>query len=470
MKKGPDDKKKLWGGRFNTSSSDITERLSVSIHFDSRLYKQDIRGSIAHAGMLERIGILDEKELSSIIIGLREIESEIDAGAFPFSVSLEDIHMNIESRLTEKIGEAGKKLHTARSRNDQIALDMRLYIRDETVEIRRLIINFIEILLDVAGNNRDVLIPGYTHMQVAQPVRFSHHMLAYAWQLMRDIKRLKTAEESCSSLPLGAGAMSGVNYPNDREFIRKELGFSDIILNSMDAVSDRDFILDFLYFASVLGMHLSRFCEELVIWSTSEFNFIRLSDAVTTGSSIMPQKRNPDLAELIRGKTGRLNGNLVAMLTVLKGLPMTYNRDLQEDKEPLFDSIDTVKLSLEGMSAMLGTMTINRDKMRRAVFSNFSTATDIADYLVKKGVPFRESHEIVGKIVRHCEETGKDFFSLAREDLTAFSSVIDNDITEIVNPESSTERKLSMGSTALKEVDRQIVLLKAEIENLKKQL
>ena len=450
---------KLWGGRFATSSSHITEKLSVSVHYDARMYKQDIRGSKAHAKMLNKINILSDEELSDITSGLSEIEKEIETGDFAFSSALEDIHMNIESRLTEKIGDAGRKLHTGRSRNDQVAVDTRMYLRDETDEISELLNNFIKLLIDISEKNIDVLMPGYTHLQVAQPVRFSHHMLAYSWKLYRDTKRLTAVQESCNWLPLGVGAMSGVNYPNDREFLKNELEFDEIILNSMDAVSDRDYILDFLYFASVLGTHLSRFCEEIILWSSSEFNFIRLDDSVTTGSSIMPQKRNPDLAELIRGKSGRLNGNLISLLTLLKGLPMTYNRD----KEPLFDSIDTIKLSLEGMIEMMSSVTINSDVMEKAVFSNFSTATDLADYLAKKGVPFRKSHEIVGSIVKHCEESGDDFFTLTKQDLTEYSDVFEDDITEILNPVSSTERKESMGSTAKAEVLRQIQSLKSLI-------
>ncbi len=458
-----ENKKKLWGGRFAGSAASITERLSASVHYDSRMYRQDIRGSIAHAGMLNRMGVLSSVELESIVAGLKEIEKEIDEGTFQFDLALEDIHMNIEASLTERIGDAGKKLHTARSRNDQVALDMRLFLRDECKTIHSLLSALLKTMVNTAENTLDVFIPGYTHLQVAQPVRFGHHMLAYAWKFHRDLVRLEAVEKSCASLPLGSGALAGVNYKNDREFLRQELGFESIILNSMDAVSDRDFILDFLYFASVLGTHLSRLSEELVLWSSSEFNFIRLADAVTTGSSIMPQKRNPDLAELIRGKSGRLNGNLVSLLTILKGLPMTYNRDLQEDKEPLFDSIDTVALSLEGMEEMIRTMTVNADRMGESVYSNFSTATDLADYLVMKGVPFRQSHEIVGNIVRFCEENNKDFFTLKLEDISHFSEAIGDDIADILNPELSTERKASIGSTARRECELQIVELKKVI-------
>jgi argininosuccinate lyase len=456
----PHENKKLWGGRFGNASAEITEKLSSSIQYDCRMYRQDIRGSIAHARMLEKMKILSADELTAITGGLTSIMNEIERGDFPFSESLEDIHMNIESRLTERIGDAGKKLHTARSRNDQVALDVRLYIRDEAKSIREELLGLIGTLVIKAEENIDVIMPGYTHMQVAQPVLFAQHMLAYAWQFTRDMRRLDFAEDSSASLPLGCGALAGVNYKNDREFLRNELGFKDIVLNSMDAVSDRDFVLDFLYFSAVMGAHMSRFCEEIVLWSGSDFSFIKLAENLTTGSSIMPQKRNPDLAELIRGKSGRLYGNLFSLLTVLKGIPMTYNRDIQEDKEPLFDSVDTVKLAIEGLAAMVSTMTLNKERMLKGVYSNFSTATDIADYLAQKGVPFRESHAIVGQIVRHCEENGKDFFTLGLDELKPFSPAIESDIAEYIKPEGSTERKQSMGSTARAEVEKQIAVLK----------
>jgi argininosuccinate lyase len=457
------EKKKPWGGRFAGTLSSIAERISSSVQFDARLWRQDIRGSRAHARMLRRIGILSDKELSDILAGLSGIESEIEAGTFSFSPSLEDVHMNIEAALIERIGDAGAKLHTARSRNDQVALDMRLFIRDESGEVRGLLNGLVRVLVGISEKNLDVIMPGYTHLQVAQPVRFSHHMLAYAWGFLRDAGRLDASIRACSGLPLGSGALAGLNYPVDREFVREELGFAEVVPNSMDAVSDRDFVMDFCYFASVCGVRLSRFCEELVLWSSAEFGFIRLSDGFTTGSSIMPQKRNPDIAELIRGKSGRLAGNLMALLAMLKGLPMAYNRDLQEDKERLFDTVDTIKLSLAGMAEMLSSMTLNQDRMRRAVFSNFSTATDIADYLARKGVPFRTSHETVGRIVRSCEEKGIDFFSMKAEDFRKFSPDFDSDIADIVNPEKSVERKLSSGGTSKKEVLAQIEAIKKRI-------
>jgi argininosuccinate lyase len=466
MKSKDRKNRKLWGGRFRDSSSDITEKISASIHFDSRLYDQDIRGSIAHAKMLNRIGILSDDELGEIVNGLEQIKREIAEGGFRFSTSLEDIHMNIEAALIERIGDTGRKLHTARSRNDQIALDLRLYIRDQSKRIDLLIRNLISLMLDLAEVHIDVVMPGYTHLQIAQPVRFSHYLLAHAWALQRDYKRLQFFNKISNVLPLGAGALAGVNYDTDRDFLKEELGFDDLIYNSMDAVSDRDFVLDFLYFASVLGMHLSRFCEDIVLWSSREFGFIELSDRVTTGSSIMPQKKNPDIAELIRGKTGRLYGNLISLLTVLKGLPLTYNRDLQEDKEPLFDSVDTVIVSLEGMYEILSTMRINSKAMEAAVFKNYSTATDIADYLSKKGVPFREAHEIIGAVVRHCEEKGIDFFKIPVDELKNFSDHFDKDVTEYLNPRTSTERKLSEGSTSKSSVEKQILMIRERLSEM----
>src|SRR6056297_1915409 len=435
------DSKKLWGGRFDKKTSSITEKISSSIQFDKVLYRQDIRGSMVHAKMLNKIGVLTDDDYKNIIRGLEDIRHEIEVGSFEFSTSLEDIHMNIESRLTEMIGEAGKRLHTGRSRNDQIALDFRLFIIDACNDISLLLKRLILELVTLANSEIDTVMPGYTHMQVAQPVRFSHHMLAHAWALVRDLRRLEFTLSSCDNLPLGSGAMAGVNYS-----------------------SDRDIALDFLYFASMLGMHLSRFCEELVIWSSSEFSFIRLSDTVTTGSSIMPQKRNPDIAELIRGKTGRLYGDMISLFTVMKSLPLTYNRDFQEDKEPVFDAVETVMLSLEGMIEMISSMEVNSHRLKETVYSNFSTATDLADYLVQKGVPFRQSHEVIGNIVRYCENEKKDFFSLKLEEMKKFSDKFEADAVDAINPETSTERKVSYGSTSKESVQNQIKMLQKILE------
>ena len=455
--------KKLWGGRFNETTSKITEQISQSLHFDVRLYKHDIQGSIAHAKMLAKQGILSKEDCNAIIEGLQKIQKEIEDGTFTFNEKLEDIHMNIEARLTELIGDAGKRLHTARSRNDQVVTDVRMYLKDEMKDIQKLCVDLIQILIQKAHDNKHVIIPGYTHMQIAQPVRFSHHLLVYAWAYLRDMQRLHNAYFAADVLPLGSGALAGVNYATDRHYIAKELLFGAIAHNSMDAVSDRDFIADFLYFAAMAGMHSSRLAEDLILWSTAEFNFIRLSDSVTTGSSIMPQKRNPDIAELIRGKAGRLYGNLISLLTVLKGLPMTYNRDLQEDKEPLFDSIDTIKLVLQGMAEMIEHLIVNEEITKKAIYKNFSTATDVADYLVMKGIPFRQAHEIVGSIVKYCEQNNKDFFTLPLNELKNFSHAFDANIYEYCDPEKSTERKQSYGSTSLESIENQIKMLKEKL-------
>jgi argininosuccinate lyase len=456
-------KKKLWGGRFSDSNSDITERLSRSVHYDSRLYRQDIQGSKAHSNMLYSIGVLTKDERDSIHNGLDTIEKEIESGTLKFKSEYEDIHMNIEARLTELIGVTGKKLHTARSRNDQIAVDTKMYVRAEINEIVTLLVSFINQLIEHAENEIDTLIPGYTHLQIAQPVRLSHHLLAHCWALLRDKNRLQFFLSELNINPLGVGALSGVNYPANRYMTTQELEFDSPSENSMDTVADRDYILDTLYACAVLGTHLSRMCEELVLWSSYEFGFIRLSDAVTTGSSIMPQKKNPDLAELIRGKTGRLNGNLISLLTVLKGLPLTYNRDLQEDKEGLFDSLDTIKLSLEGMSAMFKDIEFNRKKMEEGLYGNFSTATDLADYLVTIGVPFRSSHEIVGSIVAYCEKKDRDFYDITIDELKNFSEFFTEEALEVLDVAGSTERKKSYGSTSKESITIQI-------QNLKKRL
>lgn len=455
--------KKMWGGRFSDSSSSVTEKLSVSVHFDKKLYKHDIEGSIAHSQMLNKIGVLSNEELNQIVSGLEEVKTEIENGTFNFRNELEDIHMNIESRLTEIIGPVGKKLHTARSRNDQVALDTRLYVREQCDIIQTLLKEYISLLVKTAEENIEIILPGYTHLQVAQPVRLSHHILAHTWPLLRDLGRLENVKKACSISPLGAGALAGVNYPSDRQFVKEKLSFESVTPNSMDTVADRDYVFDFLYFASVLGTHHSRFCEELILWSNSQFNFIRLSDSVTTGSSIMPQKKNPDLAEIIRGKSGRLYGNLLSLLTIVKGLPLTYNRDLQEDKEPLFDSAETVILSLEGMIEMMKDIEFLDENMKKAVYSNYSTATDLADYLVMKNIPFREAHEISGNIVAYCEKNNVDFFNLKYSDLKQFSDLIDEDIENVLNPETSTERKLSEGGTSKAEIKKQISNIKGAV-------
>ncbi len=390
-------KDKLWGGRFTQPTDKFVEEFTASIDFDKRLYRQDIRGSIAHARMLGRQGIITAADAESIVGGLQEILDRIEAGDFDFSVSLEDIHMNVEARLSEAIGEAGKRLHTGRSRNDQVALDIRLYLRDEIADVNAYLDRLIDSLLFQAEHNLDVIMPGYTHLQVAQPILFSHHMMAYVEMFSRDKGRMADCLKRLNALPLGAGALAGTTFPIDREYVAEQLGFPEVTRNSLDSVSDRDFSLEFISASSILMMHLSRFSEELILWSSSEFSFIDLSDSFCTGSSIMPQKKNPDVPELVRGKTGRVYGNLMALLTVMKSLPLAYNKDMQEDKEPLFDTIDTVKGSLKIFADMIREMKVKADNMRNAAARGFSTATDVADYLVRKGLPFRDAHEVVGK-------------------------------------------------------------------------
>ena len=404
---------------------------TVSIHYDSRLYRQDIAGSIAHARMLARQGIIPAEDAETIISGLKAVEGEIEAGEFSWDASLEDLHMNIERRLTELVGQAGGRLHTGRSRNDQIALDLRLYtkevIRETVAELRGLQ----RVLVDLAEQHRDVLMPGYTHLQRAQPVLFAHHLLAYFQMFQRDAGRFRDCYRRADVLPLGSGALAGVPYPTDRGFVAEELDFADISANSMDAVSDRDFLLEYQAAASVCMMHLSRLSEEIVIWSSREFDFVRLSDEFTTGSSIMPQKRNPDFAELARGKTGRVYGHLMALLTLMKGLPLTYNRDLQEDKEGFFDTVDTLLATLQVFQGMLGGLTLNVEQVSRLAGESYMLATDLADYLVGKGVPFREAHGVMRRLCAHCEAEGKELGELSLPEYRSFSDSFDEGVYEI---------------------------------------
>ena len=398
---------KLWGGRFSKNTNELVDAFNASIDFDKRLYHEDIRGSMAHARMLAKCGIIPAEDGEKIIAGLKDILTDIEAGNFEFSVDLEDIHMNVEARLTERIGSAGARLHTARSRNDQVALDMHMYMKREVTEIAELLLRFEEALLSVAKQHEKTLMPGYTHLQRAQPITFAHHLLAYFNMLQRDFRRLLGVWEGADMMPLGAGAIAGTTFPIDRHMVAEELNFATVYPNSMDAVSDRDYVIEFLSFASTLMMHMSRLSEEICLWSSTEFGFVELDDAFATGSSMMPQKKNPDISELVRGKTGRVYGHLMAMLTTAKGLPLTYNKDLQEDKEGFFDAIDTVKFTLAVYRDMILTMTVNVDKMAQAVAHDFSNATDLADYLVRKGLPFRQAHEVVGKCVAYAIEKGK---------------------------------------------------------------
>ncbi len=440
---------KPWTGRFSEPTDAFVEAFGASVGFDQRMYRQDIQGSIAHARMLTKVGVLTEEERDSIIRGLTQIEAEIQAGDFPWSIALEDVHMNIEKRLTDLIGDAGKKLHTGRSRNDQVATDVRLYLRDEidgaiAPELKRLQ----QALIELAGREADTIMPGFTHLQTAQPITFGHHMLAWNEMLQRDSERLADCRKRVNIMPLGSAALAGTTYPIDREFTAKELGFDMPGRNSLDGVSDRDFAIEFLSWASLLLMHMSRFSEELILWTSSQFDWVDLGDAFCTGSSIMPQKKNPDVPELVRGKTGRVFGSLSSMLMIMKGQPLAYNKDNQEDKEPLFDAIDTVKGCLKVYADMMAQIKLKRDNMREAALRGFSTATDLADYLVRNGVPFRDAHEVVGKAVALGVETERDLSEMALEELQAFSDAIGEDVFEFLTLEGSVAARDHVGGTA----------------------
>jgi argininosuccinate lyase len=432
------------------------EEFTASISFDKRLYHQDIRGSLAHARMLGKQGIIPLEDVEQIVHGLQKILGQIEAGEFDFSISLEDIHMNIEARLSAAIGEAGKRLHTGRSRNDQVALDIRLYLRDELIEITTYIDLLIDALLNKAEANIDTIMPGFTHLQSAQPILFAHHLMAYVEMFKRDRSRLDDCLKRTNVMPLGSGALAGTTFPIDREYLAEQMDFPAITRNSLDAVSDRDFALEFLADAAIMMMHLSRFSEELILWSTSSFQFIELSDGFCTGSSIMPQKKNPDVPELVRGKTGRVYGNLMALLTTMKSLPLAYNKDMQEDKEPLFDTIDTVKGCLKIFADMIREMRVNGDSMRRAAGLGFSTATDVADYLVRKGLPFRDAHEAVGKAVGYSVESGTDITELSLAQWQLFSGKIENDIFDCITVEASVNARNVIGGTARAAVEYEI--------------
>lgn len=448
--------KKMWGGRFSQKTDKMVDEFNASIDFDKKLYKQDIIGSKAHALMLHKKGILNKEEKDAIIRGLDDILNEIESGKFRFKKGHEDIHMNIEAALIKKIGDTGKKLHTARSRNDQVALDLRFFLRDEIDSICVLLQKLLSTLLTTAEDNIDVIMPGYTHLQRAQPIRFSYHIMAYFAMFKRDLTRLIDCRGRVNVMPLGSGALAGTTFDVDREFVAKKLQFSQVSSNSLDSVSDRDFAVEFLSAAAIIMMHLSRFCEEIILWNSAEFSFIEISDAFTTGSSIMPQKKNPDVAELIRGKTGRVYGDLISLLTTMKSLPLAYNKDMQEDKEPVFDAVITIKNSIEIFNAMLNEIKVNNDKMGKSAFESFTTATDLADYLTKKGVPFRESHNITGKIVKHCIKKGYDLKTLPLDEYKKFCKKIEDDVYEKVSLENSVEGKISFGGTCKTEVQRQI--------------
>lgn len=451
---------KLWGGRFQKNTDELMEDFHSSIKFDKKLYKYDIQGSIAHAKMLGATGIITEEESKKIVEGLYEILDDIESGKVKFSSKHEDIHMNNEVLLIKKIGDIGKKLHTARSRNDQVAVDVRLYAKDSVSHIKDLLKEWIEVLIEVAEKNIDTILPGYTHLQRAQPISFAHQIMAHVEMAKRDIKRLDAWMDIHDVMPLGSGALAGTTFPIDRNMTSEILGFSSPCMNSLDGVSDRDFIIDLLSSASVGMMHLSRLCEEIILWSSQEFNFVEMDDSYSTGSSMMPQKKNPDAAELVRGKTGRVYGDLFTILTVMKGLPLAYNKDMQEDKECLFDGVETWIKCLSIMTPMVKTMKINKDQMLKAANGGFTNATDLADYLAKKGVPFRDSHKITGEIVFDCITKNKSLNDLTIDEYRSYSNLIDEDIYDAIDVKNCAELRKSIGGPNSEVVKKHIESVK----------
>ena len=447
---------KLWGGRFSKTTDEMINEFQASIGFDRRMYREDIAGSLAHAEMLMRVGIISEEDYQAINAGLRDILGQIERGEFEFSTELEDIHMNIEKRLTDTIGDAGSRLHTARSRNDQVALDTHMFVRHAVVEVLDHIRELQNALVESADANKDVIMPGYTHLQRAQPILFAHHLMAYFNMLTRDFERFQGVYVRTDLMPLGAGALAGTTLPIDRAFVARKLNFDRIYTNSMDAVSDRDYILEFLAAASILMVHLSRLSEEIILWCSREFSFVELDDAHCTGSSMMPQKKNPDVSELVRGKTGRVAGHLMAMLTAVKGLPLAYNKDLQEDKEGLFDAIDTVKFSLAVYAQLIRGMKVRADVMRHAVEADFSNATDLADYLVQKGMPFRQAHTVAGQSVAQCIARGIWLRDMSLADYQKLSPLFDEDVYEVIRPETCVACRNSYGGTSYEQVESQL--------------
>lgn len=437
---------KLWGGRFSAETDKAVDDFNSSIRFDKRMYKEDIEGSIAHADMLGKQGIIPEEDSLLIIKTLKEIKNDIESGKVDFLIDAEDIHMNIEKILTDRIGKTGKRLHTGRSRNDQVALDLRLYLRNEVSDITDMLTHLLNVLVSLAEKHTDTIMPGYTHLQKAQPVNFAHHLLAYFEMFSRDLSRLSDASERMNYSPLGSGALAGTTYHLDREYTASLLGFSGVCKNSLDGVSDRDFAIELCSCLSIIMMHLSRFCEELILWSSNEFSFIEMADTHSTGSSIMPQKKNPDVAELIRGKTGRVYGSLTTLLVMMKGLPLAYNKDMQEDKEAIFDAVDTVKLCLPVFADMLETMTVKKESMCLGASEGFTNATDAADYLVKKGMPFRDAHAVIGKMVAYAIANGCAIDELKLETLKEFSDIIDEDFYEAVALETCVRERKTTGA------------------------
>ena len=457
---------KMWAGRTSGATEKLADDFNSSISFDSRMYKQDIKGSMAHAAMLSAQKIISDQDAKTLIDGLSDILEDIETGKLPIDMECEDIHMFVEQVLTERLGDVGKKLHTARSRNDQVALDIRMYLRDECEEITALIKNLITTLKTQAETEKETIMPGYTHLQRAQPVTFAHYLLAYAMMLLRDCDRIADCKKRINVSPIGCCALAGTTYNTDRRYEAKALGFDGICLNSLDGVSDRDFCVELLSDISILMMHLSRFAEEIILFSSWEFKFIELSDAYTTGSSIMPQKKNPDMAELVRGKTGRVYGDLIALLTTLKGLPLAYNKDMQEDKEGVFDACDTVKMCLKVFTGMIETMCANKDNMLAAAQKGFINATDLADYLVKKGLPFRSAYKISGEIVALCIKENTVLENLPLETYKTFSDLFEDDLYEDISLKTCVEKRISEGGTSVSSVNAQIEYINEKLLNI----
>jgi len=451
---------KLWTGRFKRPLNEVSDEFNASIRFDRRMFRQDIVGSIVHAEMLAKQGIISQGESEKIVDGLSGILAEIEGGKLDIDEKCEDIHMFVEGELTRRIGEVGKKLHTARSRNDQVALDLRLYLRDECDEILDLLREVVKAVVSVAEQHVDTILPGYTHLQRAQPITFAQHLLAYCAMFLRDEERIADAAKRMNVSPIGSCALAGTTYDTDRAFEAEKLGFREPCMNSIDGVSDRDFCLELMSAFAITMMHLSRFCEEIILWSSWEFGFVELDDSFTTGSSIMPQKKNADMAELIRGKTGRVYGHLMALFTTLKGLPLAYNKDMQEDKEGIFDSIDTLKMSLRVFAPMVETMKVRKEKMLAAAKEGFINATDLADYLAKKGLPFRTAYKLTGQIVGYCIEHGKDLESLTLSDYKTFSELFENDLYDEISLENCVNKRISQGGTGRESVLRQLEIVK----------
>jgi argininosuccinate lyase len=450
--------KKLWEGRFTKNTNALLEKFNASITFDKRMYAEDIKGSIAHSKMLSKQEIISQDDQTKIEKGLNQIKLEIENGTFIFKIEDEDIHMSIEKRLTEIIGSTAGKLHTARSRNDQVALDVRMYVRHQSLEIKELLINMESVLYTLSKKYKNTIIPGYTHLQRAQPILLAHHLLAYFQMFKRDISRIDDFLERSDEMPLGAGALAGTTFDLDRHYVAGQLGFSAPTVNSLDSVSDRDFIIELASIISIISMHLSRFSEEIIIWCTSEFSFIKLDDAFATGSSIMPQKKNPDIAELVRGKSGRIYGNLIAILTTMKALPLAYNKDMQEDKEGIFDSIDNIKICIEIFYEMLSTMDVNEKEILESMKKGFLNATDVADYLAKNGMPFREAHKVVGQIVSYCEQKNIAIDDMKFEEYLEFSNIFKEDVLEAITIENCVNNRNSYGGTSIKNVLMQLEL------------